>query len=227
MRELVDISSGLRDPATDTQRDFLDEHSMSCAGDLLNNSTESRAFVCCHKAKCTSSTYTEARDHDLTEGIRFGSMKVCLDTDRQCLAYINIGIIDVYEDDLRHNDPIWDSVAAWLHNEPMDLLTGFFGKGNRTAVAELARRTNAMLEYPLYQAVTLNDEDMAEGDWVFPNYTIAYGNSRCDVSYQNFVQVMPDHIKMGHDITTHMETHADVPRWSQMKSRNGIEWERD
>ena len=132
----------------------------------------------------------------------------------------------MYEDDLHHNDTIWDSVAAWLHNEPVDLLTGFFGKGNRTAVAELARRTNAMLEYPLYQAVTLNDEDMAEGDWVFPNYTIAYGNSRCDVSYQNFVQVMPDRIKMGHDITTHMETHADVPRWSQMKSRNGIEWER-
>ena len=92
-------------------------------------------------------------------------MKVRLDKDRQCLPYINIGIIDVYEDDLSHNDPIWDSVASWLYNDenPVDLLTGFFGKGNRTAVAELARRTNAMLEYPLYQAVTLNGEDMAEG----------------------------------------------------------------
>ena len=228
LRGLVDISMRRRDPVTDIERDFLVEHSMSCAGDCLNNPTESRAFVCCNKAKVLSSSYTEGKDDDGAEGIRFGFVRLVLDTTRQRLRVIKVGIIDVYEDDLSHNDPIWDSVASWLYNEedPVDLLTGFFGKGNCTAVAKLARRTNAMLEYPLYQAVALNDEDMPGGDWVFPNYTIAYGHSRCDVCYLNCAPAMPDRVKMGSDITAHMETYEGVPRWRRMKSREGIEWER-
>ena len=79
---------------------------------------------------------------------------------------------------------------------------------------------------PLYQTVTIRGEDMEAGECVFPNYTITYGNNECEVQYPKPVPIMPDHIAMGPDIIAYMETPADVPEWSVMKSGVGVEWGR-
>jgi hypothetical protein len=162
------------DPSPAAQA-FLTDHFMLSLAGGQDGEAPSRAFVSLYGAKVTGAIFSHAYDH-ASRPVQFGSLLVSLCTERQSLPKINVGIIDVRDPLLQDESPEWGVVAAWFNDAEVGFLTGCFGVGNSSAVAVLARRTNAMLESPLYQLVEMADGELAGQDVVHRNCWLLYCN---------------------------------------------------
>ena len=161
LNAMVGRNDSSNDVAADADTRFAKEHVMLAIDH--GDAAPSRSFVCLYKAKVMAAAYQRAYDPNC-DAIRFGALKLTLDTARQSLARIIVGIADVGGSALWNNAPAWDTVAAWLKATPVDCLTGFWGKGDSKAADQLARRTNAMNESPWYQLVSMADGNLAGSD---------------------------------------------------------------
>ena len=220
LNAMVGRNDSSNDVAADADTRFAKEHVMLAIDH--GAAAPSRSFVCLYKPKVMAAAYQRAYDPK-SDAIRFGALKLTLDTERQSLTHIIVGIVDVMDDELRDDSQTWDTLAAWLCKSPVDLLTGFWGKDNWHAVAKLARRTGAMNESPCYQVVSMPDGNLSRRDLIYPNWWLLYGPEPLDNVYPDDVPPVPDTLTMGSDISARLS--ENVPAWGLTgEAQAGIEW---
>ena len=220
LNAMVGRNGSSNDVAADADTRFAKEHVMLAIDH--GDAAPSRSFVCLYKPKVMAAAYQRAYGPNC-ESIQFGAPRLILDTSRQSLAQISVGIVDVMDDELRDDSQTWDTLAAWLCKSPVDLLTGFWGNDNCKAVAELARRTCAMNGSPWYQVVSMPGGNLSRRDLIYPNWWFLYGPEPLDNVYPDDVPLMPDTLTMGSDITARLSVR--VPSWELAGAApDGIDW---
>ncbi len=132
--------------------------------ELLNDKAvyqvTSRLFVLVHRAKIKSCIYN-AWSHptavaEASADVQMGTLHLLLDTTRQTMPEIKLGILDVIRGPM--NKGMVNKLAAWIVKDKPTLITGYFGPQSRL-VEELARICRATWKTPLYQEVLLPTKD--------------------------------------------------------------------
>lgn len=173
------------------------------------------SYVALHKAKVLSAVYEEqkiSRDGLPYRGICFGLLTVTMDTERQRMDRVNVGIIDAGG---RVQVQDTDVLESWIKEARLDMLTGFFGKfptGPQDAayVSDLARRTGAISFCPLYQSI----RSTSGRAYVHPSWYIFFGYYKA-IKVPEKPPQLSDTIRLGDDLWSDMMPSDDVPLWLQ------------
>jgi hypothetical protein len=111
LNAMVGRNDSSNDVAADADTRFAKAHVMLAIDH--GAAAPSGSFVCLYKPKVMAAAYQRAYDPKC-DAIRFGALKLTLDTERQSLPQISVGIVDVMDDELRDDSQTWDTLAAWL-----------------------------------------------------------------------------------------------------------------
>ena len=87
------------------------------------------------------------------------------------------------------------------------MVTGWFGKGNKERVAELAALSGATWKTPMYQEVWTGDQLL-----VHPSYIIIFGRFKLIKPRSAVAGLEPEFF--GPDLVGEMEPSAEVPTWA-------------
>ena len=168
-----------------------------------------KVFIALHKAKITGALYNgwHIRSRGPDYGLRFGMLKLNMDQSRQGVSNVSVGIIDVRTE---VPEPDREVLAAWAVLDRIDALTGFFGNSVNTNnfVASLARRTKAISDTPLYQAVEWKDHT----PWVHPTWWLFFGLFK-KIIVPEEVPAVAESLWLGGDLWHDMLPHYVTPSW--------------
>ena len=173
-----------------------------------------RVFVVLHKDKIKSANYHQftIRGRGDDYGIRFGTLKLKLNQDRQKMAGVSVGIIEVRTDDILIGDIL--AIKAFVVRERIAMLTGSFGNTTADFVNELARHTKAIFSRPLYQCLRCGNEV-----WAHPTYFLLFGFFT-DTKLPKDIAAAENGPCLGDDIWADMLRVERMPRWRHNEQGN-------
>ena len=101
-----------------------------------------RVFIVVHRAKIQSCVFTAWRYAAVADPTQFllGSLELHLDTTRQRMKHIKVGIVDIR---CLMDEGIVHALSEWIVTDRLALITGWFGKDNSEMVKQLARTSGA------------------------------------------------------------------------------------
>ena len=166
-------------------------------------------YVALHRAKVRNCTYTPwaIRSRGLVEAFSFN---LCMDTTRQRMSSINIGIVDIrgVVTDFDQN-----ALVEWIVLDRIAVLTGFFGTAQPQFFENIAVRAKAVSFTPLHQLLQVYD-DRSRGQvyMTHPSYFLLFGKYR-SISIPRCSLILPDDWQLGQDIWHELVRHTFVPSW--------------
>ena len=123
-------------------------------------------FVALHKQKITTATLEDKyirsrgpRDHRIV----FSTLTLSLNTERQNMARVVLGIVDVRCNPNRDDGA---ALASWAKLEKLAMVTGYVGS-NDAFVEDFASQANASCSSPMCTAITID-----QTSYVHPSYYI-------------------------------------------------------
>ena len=145
-----------------------------------------------------------------------GSLDLHLNTARQRVPHIKVGIMDIR---CAMDDSIVGALAEWIVCDRVALITGWFGNGNSDMVEKLAFKSGACWKTSLYQEVEFA-EDRSRGTsrsrggrfCTRPSYFIIFGSFRA-IRWPPEPTVVPHDFDFGSDLEADMEPSHLIPVW--------------
>jgi len=218
-----------------------------------------KIFVALHKSKVPSFVITtlDTNWSDATQPQPPGcepqsrwcvSLKLALDTTRQQMKTIAIGIVDMryfgtigYGRDLQRTNV--ERLTSWIVHDAISIMTGFFGSSSdhmslvKDAVQRVAVECLAVHARPFFQGLTHGKR--GRGMWVHPSYFVIFSPCRAHKLPDPFA--VPDESDwcIGADIQDEMIADANLPRWPEKHYGNAdlpdigkvvmkrVEWQKD
>ena len=182
-------------------------------------------YVALHRAKIKSCHYTpwSTRSRGASSlHFEFGSLVLHLDSSRQRMEYIRVGLVDLRTRSGRSfNESDAEALVEWVVVDRVAVLTGFFGQA-KNFVEKLAKDAGAIYKHPLYQGVQCRPWEyyaQATGaiykPWEYyalPTYFLLFGFHRA-INLPDLHTVVPDHMAMGDDIMWEMISWEEIPAW--------------
>ena len=170
-----------------------------------------RVFIVVYRAKthsCVFTAFTYAAVADPTK-LFFGSLDLHLDTSRQRMEHIKVGIVDIR---CEMDATMVHALSGWIVLDRLALITGWFGKGNCSMVEQLAIKSRASGGKPLYQEVMMHGHDRSRGQSVaVPSFFILFGEYR----RMRWAppSTVPSQFQVGQDIEKEMVRCRVMPSW--------------
>ena len=109
----------------------------------------SHMFTAYHRAKVKGCTFREWSIRSHGEGVRSGTLELQLDTSRQRLERIKIGVLD----GRTVRDSHVSALAEWIVLDRVAMVTGCFCDDPQI-IADLAHIARAVFQMPMFQEVT-------------------------------------------------------------------------
>ena len=192
---------------TNVSTDVLAEKKLYRLGSSHRDTT---IFIALHKAKVKKAMFVEwyIRSRGPMSRLRFGTLKLSMDTTRQRMTSVSVGIIDVRTE---VPEPDREVLAAWAVLDRIDALTGFFGNSENTSnfVTSLATRTKAISWTPLYQAVEWKDHT----PWVHPTWWLFFGLFKKIIVPDEWAPEVAESLWLGGDLWHDMLPLSVTPSW--------------
>jgi hypothetical protein len=118
-----------------------------------------------------------------------------------------LGIVDLREP--RHEV---NELAAWIVRDRISILTGFFGHDVKQFVHDLAVRTNAIYQRPLFQGIQYMQSHNRSQVGIYPSFFLFFGFHRRVLVAPPFAEA-PAHYTLGDDIWYEMISEWRLPEW--------------
>ena len=104
------------------------------------------------------------------------------------------------------------ALAGWIVIDKLAVVTGWFGKGNCSMVEQLAIKSRASGEKPLYQEVMMHGHDRSRGQSVaVPSFFMLFGEYR-KMRWAP-PSTVPSQFQVGQDIEDDMVQCSVMPSW--------------
>jgi len=201
-------------------------------GDKQVNQVTDRTFVILHKAKVKCAkrqvftvNLTASADQNTAvaaqgRGLQFGSIRLELNTIRQRLQTITIGIVDMIGT-LQTHDVEW--LVQWIVGGRIAALTGYFG-ANEAAVAEIAIGAGAVWSQSLCQGVIhsrASQPFQGVHAMAYPSYIMLFGYYN-HIDVQDPFAIAPHGWDYGADILEDMVDFKHIPSWPMNDHGSGM-----
>jgi hypothetical protein len=140
-------------------------------------------------------------------GPKFATVTMELDTSRQRMQRLVLGIVDLRDLDSRHEVK---ELVAWIVKDRISILTGFFGHDVNHLVHYLAVAANAIYQRPLFQGIQYNGNREHVG--IYPSFFMFFGFHR-RIQVADPIAEPPAHYTLGDDIWNEMIEEWRIPEW--------------
>ena len=180
----------------------------------LGRKQEHSVYAALHRAKVSKAQFTENEIRSRGEpGIQFGTLELKLDTSRQRMNNVQIGVLDVRREPNGNDASL---LADWIIVDRVGLLTGHFGSypgGIHTQFAQdLANQSKAVGFHAFCQHVT---DDECTTAWFHPSFYMMYGCFHRIKIDGPTIAALPKEFDLGADIWKEMIRWEETPRWDK------------
>ena len=177
----------------------------------------SRMFLVMHRAKLKGCIYT-AWTHNTAvaeaSSVEFGTVYLVLDTTRQTMREINVGVLDVIKGTMT-KDTV-RTLADWIVDDKLAMVTGYFGPQGQGLV-DLAQICRATWKTPLYQEVRLGTAVAENQPKTHPSYFLTFAKLGKKVRWPDEPCVIPRYFKLGIDIERDLVPSSHIGSWPQSR----------
>ena len=211
MDEMQDLDTKHRDwHKCESMKSVLDDKHFF----RLGGKQEHSVYAALHRAKVSMAQFTENEIRSRGEpGIQFGTLELKLDTSRQRMNNVRIGVLDVRREPDGHDASF---LADWITVDRVGLLTGHFGSypgGIHTQFAQdLANQSKAVGFVPFCQHVT---DDECTTAWFHPSFYMMYGCFHRIKIDGPTIAALPKEFDLGADIWKEMIRWEQTPMWDK------------